>query len=137
MFLTPEDLMQPTSLKLPEDEESPGLILSSGEINWNCPCLGGMATGPCGVEFRDAFTCFHFRLIFYLLIGQISPFPFMFHKNIYFYLILNYLFFIYAVNQNQRGVIAMKLLKPCKIAWFSTPLSMEIGQKMTEVVMIP
>lgn len=68
MFLTPEDLMQPTSLTLPDDEEPPGLILPSGEINWNCPCLGGMATGPCGVEFREAFTCFHFRLGFFLLL---------------------------------------------------------------------
>merc|ERR1712156_280976 len=38
----------------------PGLILPNGEINWNCPCLGGMAMGPCGVEFREAFSCFHY-----------------------------------------------------------------------------
>lgn len=37
-----------------------GLLTEDGELNWNCPCLGGMATGPCGVEFRDAFTCFHY-----------------------------------------------------------------------------
>lgn len=37
-----------------------GLILPSGEINWNCPCLGGMASGPCGVQFREAFSCFHY-----------------------------------------------------------------------------
>ncbi|KAK0212743.1 hypothetical protein DFS33DRAFT_61965 [Desarmillaria ectypa] len=30
----------------------------TGEINWDCPCLGGMAHGPCGKEFRDAFSCF-------------------------------------------------------------------------------
>lgn len=36
-----------------------GLILENGDINWNCPCLGGMATGPCGPEFREAFSCFH------------------------------------------------------------------------------
>lgn len=30
----------------------------TGEINWDCPCLGGMAHGPCGPEFRDAFSCF-------------------------------------------------------------------------------
>jgi len=30
----------------------------TGEINWDCPCLGGMAHGPCGVEFREAFSCF-------------------------------------------------------------------------------
>lgn len=38
----------------------PGLILPNGEINWNCPCLGGMASGPCGTEFKDAFSCFHY-----------------------------------------------------------------------------
>ncbi|KAF2101242.1 hypothetical protein NA57DRAFT_17853, partial [Rhizodiscina lignyota] len=31
-----------------------------GEINWDCPCLGGMAHGPCGEEFRAAFSCFVF-----------------------------------------------------------------------------
>ncbi|KAF8638036.1 hypothetical protein AX16_010668 [Volvariella volvacea WC 439] len=30
----------------------------TGEINWDCPCLGGMAHGPCGQEFREAFSCF-------------------------------------------------------------------------------
>lgn len=32
----------------------------TGEINWDCPCLGGMAYGPCGMEFREAFSCFVF-----------------------------------------------------------------------------
>lgn len=30
----------------------------TGEINWDCPCLGGMAHGPCGEPFRAAFSCF-------------------------------------------------------------------------------
>lgn len=30
----------------------------TGEINWDCSCLGGMAYGPCGPEFREAFSCF-------------------------------------------------------------------------------
>lgn len=29
-------------------------------INWDCPCLGGMADGPCGEEFKKAFSCFVF-----------------------------------------------------------------------------
>ena len=37
-----------------------GLINEDDSINWNCPCLGGMATGPCGPEFREAFSCFHY-----------------------------------------------------------------------------
>ncbi|KAJ4327667.1 Oxidoreductase [Fusarium piperis] len=32
----------------------------TGEINWDCPCLGGMAHGPCGEEFKTAFSCFVF-----------------------------------------------------------------------------
>ena len=32
----------------------------TGEINWDCPCLGGMAYGPCGEQFRVAFSCFVF-----------------------------------------------------------------------------
>jgi len=34
--------------------------LETGEINWDCPCLGGMAHGPCGEEFKTAFSCFVF-----------------------------------------------------------------------------
>lgn len=32
----------------------------TGEINWDCPCLGGMAHGPCGEQFKAAFSCFIF-----------------------------------------------------------------------------
>ena len=48
-------------MTLAENQDTPpGLILPNGDINWNCPCLGGMAVGPCGVEFREAFSCFHY-----------------------------------------------------------------------------
>ncbi|KAK3848325.1 MAG: hypothetical protein J3R72DRAFT_428810 [Linnemannia gamsii] len=30
----------------------------TGEINWDCPCLGGMAQPPCGDAFKEAFSCF-------------------------------------------------------------------------------
>lgn len=60
IFATKEDHSVPSKIELPPSEPSPGLLLPNGEINWNCPCLGGMATGPCGVEFRDAFSCFHY-----------------------------------------------------------------------------
>lgn len=61
IFASKEDHAIPSSVELPQSEPSPGLILANGDINWNCPCLGGMATGPCGVEFREAFACFHYR----------------------------------------------------------------------------
>ncbi len=38
--------------------ESAAFNPETGEINWDCPCLGGMAHGPCGEEFRAAFSCF-------------------------------------------------------------------------------
>lgn len=60
IFATKEDHQIPSTVKLPEPDSQPGLILPNGDINWNCPCLGGMATGPCGVEFRNAFSCFHY-----------------------------------------------------------------------------
>lgn len=63
IFLTEEEASVPSKVTLDEninDDAPPGLILSNGDINWNCPCLGGMAVGPCGVEFRAAFSCFHY-----------------------------------------------------------------------------
>ncbi|CAO3628853.1 unnamed protein product [Mucor hiemalis] len=45
-----EEIEEPASAFNPE----------TGEINWDCPCLGGMAQGPCGDEFKAAFSCFVF-----------------------------------------------------------------------------
>lgn len=30
----------------------------TGEINWNCPCMGNNTQGPCGELFKNAFKCF-------------------------------------------------------------------------------
>jgi len=63
---------KPQSTPTPSDEESTATETDSegaldnsaafnpetGEINWDCSCLGGMAHGPCGPEFREAFSCF-------------------------------------------------------------------------------
>jgi len=50
---SPEDLEEEAAQQGAFNEET-------GEINWDCPCLGGMAHGPCGPEFREAFSCFVF-----------------------------------------------------------------------------
>ncbi|RLV88504.1 Mitochondrial intermembrane space import and assembly protein 40 [Meyerozyma sp. JA9] len=44
----------------PSEEDHSGAAYNpvTGEINWDCPCLGGMAHGPCGEEFKEAFACF-------------------------------------------------------------------------------
>lgn len=65
IFVTKEEHEAPSNAELVEEDpndpyEERGLILPSGEINWNCPCLGGMASGPCGSEFKEAFSCFHY-----------------------------------------------------------------------------
>lgn len=62
IFVTKEDHEKPSTIQLPDDpeDEKRGLILPNGDINWSCPCLGGMATGPCGPQFREAFSCFHY-----------------------------------------------------------------------------
>lgn len=43
-----------------EDGQSAAFNPETGEINWDCPCLGGMADGPCGEDFKAAFSCFVF-----------------------------------------------------------------------------
>lgn len=57
--------MSPTHHTGPEElEEEAGqqgaFNPETGEINWDCPCLGGMADGPCGEQFKTAFSCFVF-----------------------------------------------------------------------------
>ncbi|CEP19986.1 hypothetical protein [Parasitella parasitica] len=41
-----------------KEDASSAFNPETGEINWDCPCLGGMAQGPCGEEFKAAFSCF-------------------------------------------------------------------------------
>ncbi|XP_008304038.1 mitochondrial intermembrane space import and assembly protein 40 [Stegastes partitus] len=65
IFVTKEDHDTPSNAELIADDpddpyEEQGLILPNGDINWNCPCLGGMASGPCGSQFKEAFSCFHY-----------------------------------------------------------------------------
>jgi intermembrane space import and assembly protein 40 len=62
ILVTAEDHQKPSSVQLAELDsryEPKGLVLPNGEINWNCPCLGGMPAGPCGFFFRQAFGCFN------------------------------------------------------------------------------
>ncbi|CAG8548687.1 14625_t:CDS:2 [Funneliformis caledonium] len=41
-----------------EESQSDAFNSETGEINWDCPCLGGMAKGTCGEQFKAAFSCF-------------------------------------------------------------------------------
>ena len=57
---TDDDIMEAGSAQDLEDEadQQGAFNPETGEINWDCPCLGGMAHGPCGEEFKAAFSCF-------------------------------------------------------------------------------
>ncbi|GAA5978684.1 hypothetical protein JCM5350_002481 [Sporobolomyces pararoseus] len=50
----------PSASTQPQEENSQAAAFNpeTGEINWDCPCLGGMADGPCGEDFKAAFSCF-------------------------------------------------------------------------------
>ncbi|PHH83089.1 hypothetical protein CDD82_3624 [Ophiocordyceps australis] len=51
--------LPPASPQDDQEESQEGAFNpETGEINWDCPCLGGMAQGPCGEEFKTAFSCF-------------------------------------------------------------------------------
>ncbi|ROT36088.1 hypothetical protein SODALDRAFT_316381 [Sodiomyces alkalinus F11] len=54
------ELLEPGSPEALEEEagQQGAFNPETGEINWDCPCLGGMAHGPCGEEFKAAFSCF-------------------------------------------------------------------------------
>ena len=43
-----------------EEEERPEGAFNpeTKEFNWDCPCLGDLPKGPCGEEFKTAFSCF-------------------------------------------------------------------------------
>lgn len=74
IFVTKEDASSSSAINNLIEDESYGLIASDGSINWDCPCLGnnnreyrhyceylgGMANGPCGEAFKEAFSCFHY-----------------------------------------------------------------------------
>ncbi|KII92113.1 hypothetical protein PLICRDRAFT_122409 [Plicaturopsis crispa FD-325 SS-3] len=63
---SPDDASEPVEAPAGEDQDGENgggggggaYNPVTGEINWDCPCLGGMAHGPCGQEFREAFSCF-------------------------------------------------------------------------------
>lgn len=55
-----EDEPETAKADASEDEAQSAYDERTGEINWDCPCLGGMADGPCGEEFKAAFSCFVF-----------------------------------------------------------------------------
>lgn len=63
VFITKEDFEQRPNITLPElpiDNSNRGMVLPNGELNFSCPCLGNMTSGPCAYEFRESLTCFHY-----------------------------------------------------------------------------
>lgn len=52
------ETQEPSEVESKDDHSGAAYNPETGEINWDCPCLGGMAHGPCGEEFKEAFACF-------------------------------------------------------------------------------
>lgn len=62
IFCTKENHEIPSKYEMPPalpNEERRGVVLPDGQLNWTCPCLGGLPYGPCGYEFREFFSCLH------------------------------------------------------------------------------
>jgi len=57
-FITREDVQQSNTKPTKDTSEKGAFDPVTGEINFDCPCLGGMAHGPCGEEFKASFSCF-------------------------------------------------------------------------------
>ncbi|KAG0303631.1 Oxidoreductase [Dissophora globulifera] len=61
MFMEPSEATTPdrsSSSSSGSQDQSAAFNPETGEINWDCPCLGGMAKPPCGEAFKEAFSCF-------------------------------------------------------------------------------
>ncbi|KAG0248619.1 Oxidoreductase [Actinomortierella ambigua] len=61
MFMEPSEATTPSaepSSSTSSSDQSAAFNPETGEINWDCPCLGGMAKPPCGDAFKEAFSCF-------------------------------------------------------------------------------
>lgn len=62
IFATEEDHKKPSLISLHENDINSSqlpdeILLPDGNINWNSPRLGGMPFGPCGNQFKEAFSC--------------------------------------------------------------------------------
>ncbi|KAF8930697.1 hypothetical protein EDD21DRAFT_120920 [Dissophora ornata] len=63
IFMEPSEATTPdktSSSSSDNNDQSAAFNPETGEINWDCPCLGGMAKPPCGEAFKEAFSCFVF-----------------------------------------------------------------------------
>ncbi|KAF9109028.1 Oxidoreductase [Mortierella sp. AM989] len=63
MFMEPSEATIPdksSASSSDSKDQSAAFNPETGEINWDCPCLGGMAQPPCGDAFKEAFSCFVF-----------------------------------------------------------------------------
>ncbi|KAI9346957.1 hypothetical protein BDR26DRAFT_855423 [Obelidium mucronatum] len=52
------DQSQQDAASDPASQQAQAYNPETGEINWDCPCLGPMTQPPCGEKFKAAFSCF-------------------------------------------------------------------------------
>lgn len=62
VFVTKEEMSTPSEAMIAMDEEEVhdgpvGFVQPNGELNFGCPCVGGLHAGPCGYEMREFISC--------------------------------------------------------------------------------
>ncbi|XP_048771108.1 mitochondrial intermembrane space import and assembly protein 40-like [Ostrea edulis] len=62
VFVTKEEITAPSEAIIALDEEEIhdgpiGFVQPNGELNFGCPCVGGLHAGPCGYEMREFLSC--------------------------------------------------------------------------------
>ena len=58
VFLTKNDEKEQEKTENNSNAQQEAFNEETGEINWDCPCLGPMVKPPCGDKFKEAFSCF-------------------------------------------------------------------------------
>lgn len=71
---------------VPQDKSQQGAFNpETGEFNWDCSCLGGMAHGLCGEKFKSAFSYFMLSTDEPKGMNWIDQFKYVDHQNIHMY----------------------------------------------------
>ena len=58
VFFVPESEVESEKESQQASKPEEAFNEETGEINWDCPCLGPMTQPPCGDTFKAAFSCF-------------------------------------------------------------------------------
>ncbi|XP_061166320.1 mitochondrial intermembrane space import and assembly protein 40-like [Saccostrea echinata] len=66
VFVTREEVSTPSQAMIAQEEEElydgpTGFVQPNGDLNFGCPCVGGLHAGPCGYEMREFLSCNYYN----------------------------------------------------------------------------